>query len=106
MYHAISPRRTQSSAASKIGERKRDDFASPLQRLLCTDEKDTWAKQAKNPFSIKPMQKKKRKLFAENLCKTRQKTNCSNILQNKELKHSLKQNPIYFHQINLFLLTM
>jgi hypothetical protein len=51
---------TPSSAASEIGERQRDDFTSPLQRLLCADEKKT-TKQNRQKFLIysKPMQNNK-----------------------------------------------
>ncbi|MFY9223891.1 MAG: hypothetical protein WAQ98_14570 [Blastocatellia bacterium] len=56
-------RRTPSSAASEIGERQRDDFTSPLQRLFDT----AWAKHkmenkeqppknrcSRNHFLVKP----------------------------------------------------
>jgi len=58
--------RTPSSAASKFGERQRDDFASPLQRLLCADEKRT-TKQNRQKFLIssKPMQNNMLATFVE-----------------------------------------
>jgi hypothetical protein len=42
--------------------------------LLCTDEKDTLAKQAKNPFSIKPMQNKTKDKLQQHSVKQRVKT--------------------------------
>jgi len=67
--------RTLSSAASKIGERQRDDFASPLQRLLCADEKKT-TKQNRPIFLIhsKPMQNKTKAKLQQHSVKQRVRT--------------------------------